>query len=1706
MAPSRSRIPLPLATIDENAPPTHSAKPSLAGKHASAPARSRIPSSSSLLPLPISSLNGFTRPSPSSSGKPVASSTRFVRAHEQDEPTPAYGSLIGLGIAIQAPTSPVVSLEEDKEKRGFHDEEQMPTPPNSQSPSVEQNEVMKNKTTSSTSRISRSSSAQLAPPPSRTTRRSSRSPSLAQEAIPPGPSHAPHVLAARRRSSVSPLPPRPSTTLSPAVAQTSSAATPTLPNPVPPSVRRASLVPVPPTTTATATTTKSKGTKPKPKPRSSETLPAPLVLSSDDSDGEDPLLLLGPEQTRGKGEGKVWPASSRSMIGRSGTPLGGKKARGKKAAAVGEVKQEEAEEQDAPAAFAAAEPEQMAAAEQKQDDHPAEEEYGGGFDGNDTFFPDDAAVNGFSPAAGADGPVEQQQQQPFDDVEDDYDYGQTDSFAPLRDASSGSEADPDEVLEEAEKERSTTPEPAPPPIDAASSSLLRSYASRPSYPPVSPDVSGEYDSTVPVRMGSSPPGSPEAVRAAIELAEEEEEDAELDEVEQVEQVVTREVVQVEQIIQLQQEHLAAPAPPSTGFRSPSPAVLSPFFRRPNPSSTTPGAARPASARKPAAAPLVFASPRLPRERYPNLSLNLPAFDSPGGAAIARARPAAVSPAPTAAGREEHLVPSSAASSSKTWTRGPAFFRSSSFSPPPHADQPRSATLYARRPGHAAATEEDGDGEPEKSREYHHFQDLTPTSPHVESLRELREEVRHLRREVSVESAQRAAVEEEEEEEEEVVLVGEEQAALERARTATASPAKEEHAEAPPTPAKDYDVRMSSPSHSSVGGTPPPRSPGGDMLMSSPSPVFPGGRTASFFASSPARSTPGSPSEVKRLPPTPLAAGAHEADADADVDARMASPVSVRKLAFSSARPKRATPLPKPRRSLVAAAVETGRERLTGLLFGPAATQPGQVHEQDGAEQEEQEVEEDDDDDQLFPQPEPRAVPPADQADESTFSSHPYSNSSLSFASTSASTSRQHRRRRSRSRPSHPTLPVIEISSTDAKAAARAAAILKCYHDYIEQGVEAIEAGERSIAKERSMRREAGEEEDDEEEEEELRTLLLDAEDEVRQQLPRRRSESIAAGDTSGAFLPSQPAPPSSASSVATPAPAQHRPAPSTSTSNALTCAVDLSTWTSAEWRRLEQTLVEVGRRHRRDTSVVSSSVLGAVDESVSVSVAASAVGEEVEPERVVEAFLRKWGVAREECEGQWAWDTLLARVNALKARRAKDYRLKRSGSISSSFSTATSLYGKAPLPPSRPSKQPQARPETLEEELRRASSPAPEEEVEQEQADDSQEQQDDGERSPSPVISHVKAESVSGRGDVTDSGSDYSDDDEGASQSRQLEDDTFFNSRNDRRARRTSVQPVYLPTALSNPALRHLYGENSPPAKPSVPVRDYLREESPVEREHDGEGEEDRSREPNTPEQDDAALEAPSSAQRLFSYLGSFVRRSPAPEPSPSSVRVNPATSRSASPDEDDDTPEMREVKLHSSVVTPRFASTSKPFPPLPHANKPLPHLADRKILPLPPSHFPASQPLSPTPAGVQPTPIASSSRVTLDGPSTSSRTARPRRRSSGESGRVWEAVQAIEEAESSREEEEARIIELLQSGGAGGRAKRRAAFGDLRTQEEGPASAKGKGKGKARQDEEDESWRGFVEIDRELNRTMVHAGTRALDRRPSGELRATRR
>lgn len=295
------------------------------------------------------------------------------------------------------------------------------------------------------------------------------------------------------------------------------------------------------------------------------------------------------------------------------------------------------------------------------------------------------------------------------------------------------------------------------------------------------------------------------------------------------------------------------------------------------------------------------------------------------------------------------------------------------------------------------------------------------------------------------------------------------------------------------------------------------------------------------------------------------------------------------------------------------------------------------------------------------------------------------------------------------------------------------------------------------------------------------------------------------------------------------------------------------------------------------------------------------------------------------------------------------------------------------------------------------------------------------ERSVSPFVI-VKTEEVEEEEDDERSDSDSDSD-------RNVEDDTFF----ERAPTRKAVAPVeeeedgvvHPPLALASSRFAHLYDD--PIEKPRLPSQSWVPgtsadneyDDEEYEEEEEEEDEDNSHARDSTP--DNASREpsqAPSSAAKLFSYLGSFVRRSSA------------APSSAGSPE-----PEMTQVNLDSSRVNPSFASTSQPFPTKdlpspPTPPKTFPRRMDRKILPLRPSLFDQPDVVSDT----------SSSHLSPDTStgSAASQLAR-RRRSSGE-GRVWDQIQALEDAESSREED-ARVIELLQSGGA----KRRASAGDLR-------------------------------------------------------------
>ncbi|GAA5912337.1 hypothetical protein JCM5296_006839 [Sporobolomyces johnsonii] len=1637
---SGSRIPrstahLPsTATTNENTPPL--LKPSSLPQRTAA--KSRIPAASSTAAALSATTSNANTDAPASSAR--GNDPRL-------SPDPAGENSI-VEISIQLPTSPPLELDEhagafaDEDERALaagERQEQIPTPPSSQSPPRKgkgkalaaggEVEASSNSLLpvpfASTSRLAhsrrRSASAQptnLAPSSKPKPRRSvSRSPSINALALPAGPLHSAHVIAARRRSSISPLPP-------PSSQPQPRSRTRVSPNPS----SKPSSTPSNPSNPTTKKRTKSKL-----RPRPSETLPEAIELSSD---GDDPLLLLPPEQHRGKGEGKS--GMSRALIRGKGKgsmaqeAMWTKEGRGRSAGVgVGmEVKDEgEAVEQEQAQSLAGDEGEREqeegegeGETMQQGEEHPeyeiyqpeenAEDQDLGGFDGHfDVAYPEDLPL-----------PVDDDEPRPAptpfalpqEDDEaiavnfgsDTEDHAQEEEdeggFLPLQEASSDFSADSDSDSEG----------------DASSS---RQFRTRPSFPPLSPNQTGEFDDEIPIHPVSESPAPWEDEEETPDLREKERPSPFLRSTESVEaDQDAKPSLAIED--EVKAEEVAPVLPPvasASTFLSPvASTFLSPVASTSNPASAFLSTSnRVGSPVVPSLPTLNFAQLRSPRERFTS-------FPSPSSS-FARRR--AVTPSSTSAAQP---IPSPALS--QGWTRGPAFFRSSSFSPPPVVSS------FARKPKLGQGEDQE---EGERSREYWRFGSLTATSPHA-SVRE-------------------GTVEEEESEEEGVVLVGE-QHALERERSRSESvepvapaqsadvaqpvePNPNEEPQPPPTPAKDRpsprpqeqdapgasdddDASMSSPvslrsRHSSAS---PPRSPGGDILMSSPAASV---RSLPLSVRSPA-------SEHKKLPATP------PPGAVAEEDARMGSPSPLRTAA----------------EALVSGVVEQGRAKLQGLLFGPRPTASTPTTT-------------------VVPQPRPAPEqstsyprPPASAAD-STFSS------SFSF-STTASRSTSGRRR---PRPSHPSLPVIEISSTDARAAARAAAILKVYHKYVEQGISSEGKGKGKEVVRHADRQEE-DEEDGDDDEEELRTLLLDAEDEVRETIPRARSVSFvdeADGASSARHVAEEQTP--------SPTTSQRAEAPSISSTQGRSRTVSVEStsarssvvgerWTSREWRGLEQTLVELTKRKRKEG------------------------GGEVEGEEVIEVFLEKWDVQREECRGDWEWNKLLIRVEAIRSRRAKDARLKRASSQSSVVSTATSRYSTAPA----------LVPRSLGDELRNVSTSSHTAAPVEEDREDTPRAEADRTVSPNIV---VKSEDGSDAEDELHQrqhdapNESESEDDEDHS----LEDDTFFaTSRRNRRARRSSMPHTHLPSALSNPRLAHLY-DDTPPEKPRLPTKDWLERESsnepgerPVEEEEEEEEERERTSLATTPELQTGERSQPASTstQRLFSYLGSFVRRSPAP--SPSSTLFAPASSvtPSASPEpepQSETAPEMSEAKLHAALVIPQFiATTSQPFPT---DDESLPHRQqlrqDRRILPLPPSHFAHS---APDPRALS-TPAASTSRLPpLDLAPEPETARRGRRRSSGEGqGRVWQVVHAIEEAESSREEEEARIIELLQSGSA----KRRAAAGDLR-RKEAKGTGKGKGKGKERERENESEWRGFVEI--EVERGMVPAGTRALDRRPRGEGRSSRK
>lgn len=737
--------------------------------------------------------------------------------------------------------------------------------------------------------------------------------------------------------------------------------------------------------------------------------------------------------------------------------------------------------------------------------------------------------------------------------------------------------------------------------------------SRPSYPPLSPNRTGEFDEEVPVRMASSSPEPEEEkeVEAVVQVHEAVEpsggtpvqaDEPDVFAISNARTTTSPAASTATNAPRLQEPELVEAKPeastshatfPLQGTPSVLPALLRPSTFFPSARSPSPAAFQsPRPLPSPASRPtLQFASPRLPRDRYPTASS---AF---GG----------TSPAPLT------FAPES--SPAKSWTRGPAFFRSSSFSPPAHAALPKTATLFERHPGGAKArmmARGEGGAMMEQSREYQQWARLetsSPAPPEEEDLSEQQREGDEAGSERESDERERE-LDDSEEEEDEVILVGQEAQALERAKSRSLSPASatsaaaaaaaETRLEAAPTPADAAGQESATSASSSEEGgyTSPARSVSGDVRMASPSPRH------SVSSDRP------DPESVQK---TPRDVG----PTIGDVDCRMASPSPAR---TEHVRTHGASPL----RARIGDFVEGSRSRIQGMLFGSPSKRPSsqsggtasaedlvKVPAEGEAAAEEAE--------QPFANSNVQPSAPAFVANTSL--TH-RSRSQHSTTSLSSHTSRRSSRRRSR--PFHPTLPVIEISSTDAHAAARAAAILKVYHKYVEQGVEAVDlerlvaaeqagaAFDASIA-ERNRRSSAIHDEDDEEEEEELRTLLHDAEEEVRELVPRQ-SSTPAEAILSGLNTIPPPRPSKSSASV----------------------TEALPPWTSREWRRLEQALVEVGRRRLRATSAVSaaSTSMSMTSEAIAL---ASVTGEDVESDEVIETFLRKWSIPEGNLRDEWSW-------------------------------------------------------------------------------------------------------------------------------------------------------------------------------------------------------------------------------------------------------------------------------------------------------------------------------------------------------------------------------------------------------------------------------------------------------------------------------------
>lgn len=272
--------------------------------------------------------------------------------------------------------------------------------------------------------------------------------------------------------------------------------------------------------------------------------------------------------------------------------------------------------------------------------------------------------------------------------------------------------------------------------------------------------------------------------------------------------------------------------------------------------------------------------------------------------------------------------------------------------------------------------------------------------------------------------------------------------------------------------------------------------------------------------------------------------------------------------------------------------------------------------------------------------------------------------------------------------------------------------------------------------------------------------------------------------------------------------------------------------------------------------------------------------------------------------------------------------------------------------------------------------------------------QTDRSESVAPASISIKAEELSDdESSLAPRGVDdnATDDDEEDDPEHNAEDDTFFE-----RARPAIVAPVPAivqpPLALASSRFAHLYDE--PIEKPRLPSQSWAPSSSvePQEEEEDedeGDSEDPGSQE-STPPPAGSDTSAQSPAKKLFSYLGGLVRRSTStPEPT-ASEPVTTELPRPQSP---------AGFNFGVSLRSP-FGSAGRPIRPLP---------------------------------GSTSTPMSDARP-------------RPRTSSGGSSsgGRVAQEIARLEDAETSREEDEAELARSLGSGAVTS-IKRRASVADLR-------------------------------------------------------------